>query len=173
MRIAVQGFLQKEDSSNFVETWPTKKGFLWKIPRKENTEYGIIENSGDFKKIFDVFLLENNLKLEGVKSAPIPNHLFIPKNTKITLCGDAAGLVKPWSGGGVLWGLTAADILLKNFPDFIKYYKMAKKTFCFKFIFSGIITKLVYFFGFKMPWILPKNFTIEGDFLKIFNKNAK
>jgi len=26
-------------------------------------------------------------------------------------------------------------------------------------------TRLVYFLGFKTPWLLPKEFKIEGDFL--------
>ena len=85
----------------------------------------------------------------------------------MALCGDAAGLVKPWSGGGVIWGLTAAGILLKNFPDFIKYQKAVKREFSAKFVFSGLATKLVYFFGFKIPWIMPANFEIDGDFLKL------
>ena len=83
------------------------------------------------------------------------------------LCGDAAGLVKPWSGGGVIWGLTAAGLLLKNFPDFIKYQKEAKRVFYGKFVFSRLATRLVYFLGFRIPWILPANFSIEGDFLKL------
>ena len=29
--------------SNYVETWPTKSGFIWKIPRGGETEYGIME----------------------------------------------------------------------------------------------------------------------------------
>ena len=75
------------------------------------------------------------------------------------------GLTKPWSGGGVIWSLFAANILLKNFPDFIKYQKEVKKFFLPKIILSKIAKKLVYFFGFKIPWLLPKNFKIEGDFL--------
>ncbi len=167
MRFAMRGFFKKNDSSDFVETWPTKAGFLWKIPRGENTEYGIIEKPGLAKNIFNDFLKKNDLKLENIISAPVPRGFLIPKNNKIALCGDAAGLVKPWSGGGVIWGLTAADILLKNFPDFIRYQKVAKSEFYVKFIFSKLMTSLVYFLGFKIPWIMPANFEIDGDFLKL------
>jgi flavin-dependent dehydrogenase len=181
MRLAIRGFLRKNDSSDFVETWPTPHhffqksggGFVWKIPRGENTEYGIIDDPAVCQKNLDDFLKKNDLKLENIKSAPVPRGFLMPKNNKVSLCGDAAGLVKPWSGGGVIWGLTAADILLKNFPDFIKYQKAVKKEFCAKFVFSGLATALVYFFGSKLPWILPKNFKIEGDFLKFFKKNGK
>ena len=95
----------------------------------------------------------------------MPQGLIIPKNPKVTLCGDAAGLTKPWSGGGVIWGLTAANLLLKNFPDFIKYQKEAKKFFLPKIILSKAAKKMVYFLGFNLPWFLPKNPKIESDFL--------
>jgi flavin-dependent dehydrogenase len=163
--LGIQGFSQKNDLSNFVETWPTKSGFLWKIPRGGEAEYGVIEKPENAKKIFENFLKEKNLNLEKINSANIPQGLIIPKNQKITLCGDAAGLTKPWSGGGVIWGLMAAEILLKNFPDFLKYQKEIKRFFTPQIIFSKIAKKFVYFLGFNLPWLLPKEFKIDGDFL--------
>jgi len=164
-RLAIHGFIPKNDFSSFVETWPTKNGFYWKIPRGKEIEYGIIEKPERAKNIFDEFLEKNSLSLEKINSAIIPQGLIVPSNQKITLCGDAAGFTKPWSGGGVVWSLIAANILLKNFPDFIKYKKAVKSLFLPKIILSKITTKLVYFFGFNFPWILPKNYKIESDFL--------
>lgn len=163
--LGIQGFIKKEDSSNFVETWPTKNGFLWKIPKGEEIEYGIIEKPEKAKIIFEEFLKKNNLFLEKINSALIPQNLIILKNKKFILCGDAAGLVKPWSGGGVIWSLTAANLILKNFPDFLKGQKEIKKFFLLRFIMSKIIKKVVYFLGFNFPWILPKEYKIESDFL--------
>jgi flavin-dependent dehydrogenase len=148
-----------------VETWPTVQGFIWKIPRGDSTEWGIMENPQDARLLLDRFLEKNNLNLEGIKSALIPQGLVISKNPLIALCGDAAGLTKPWSGGGVIWGLTAADLLLKNFPDFIRYKKELKSLFSVKIKIYKLAKKLVYFFGFNMPWILPRNYQIESDFL--------
>ena len=163
--LGIQGFLAKEDYSSFVETWPTKFGFIWKIPRGNETEYGIIEKPEKAKEIFNEFLKEKKIGLRKVNSAIIPQGLIIPQDQKITLCGDALGLTKPWSGGGVIWSLTAATLLLKNFPDFLKYQKELKKFFLPQITFSKITKKLVYFLGFKMPWIIPKEFKIDGDFL--------
>lgn len=165
IRLALQSFLLKNDSSNYVETWATKSGFLWRIPRGEKTEYGIIERPRAAGKIFKEFLKRNNLQLKTINLALVPQGFIIPSNPKITLCGDSVGLTKPWSGGGVIWNLIAANILLKNFPDFLKYKKVMKRTFLPKIIFSKIAKKIVYFLGFKLPWVLPKNFKIEGDFL--------
>jgi len=164
-RIANQGFILKENYSNFVENWPTKNGFIWKIPRGKEIEYGIIENSKEAKKLLEEFLNKNNLQLKEIRSGVVPQGLIIPSNKKITLCGDAAGLTKPWSGGGVVWSLMAANLLLKNFPDFLNYKKAMKKIFLPKIIFSKIAIKMVCFLGFKIPWLLPKKAKIESDFL--------
>ena len=114
---------------------------------------------------FDKFITEKKLHLERINSAVVSQGLVIPFNPKVTLCGEAAGLTKPWSGGGVIWSLMGAEILLKNFPDFLKYKKELKKFFLPNIIFSKIAKKMVYFLGFKFPWVLPKNYQIEGDFL--------
>jgi len=141
--------------SNYVEVWPCKNGFSWKIPRGENIEQGAIKELGSFKGVD--FL--------RAKARIIPQGLIIPSNPLITLCGDAAGLTKPWSGGGVVWGLIAAEILLKSFPDFLKYHKEIKKFFIPKIVLSKTATKIVYFLGFKAPWLLSKTTKIESDFL--------
>ena len=165
-RLAIQGFIPvKEDNSDFVETWPVKNGFIWKIPRGKETEYGAIGNSREVKIIFEDFLKKNNLQLDRLASAVVPQGLLISPDSSIALCGDAAGLAKPWSGGGVIWGLISSEILLKNFPDFLKYQKELKRFFLPKIILSGIATKMAYFLGLNLPWFLPKNVRIEGDFL--------
>jgi flavin-dependent dehydrogenase len=172
-RLAIQGFpvkTQKEkrkaNKSSFVEAWPHKnKGFIWKIPRGDEIEYGIIAEPQKAKALFNEFLKKNNLRTEKTKAGIVPQGLSFSSDPKITLCGDAAGLTKPWSGGGVIWGLIAAEILLKCFPDFIKYQKLTKRFFSPKILFSNIITRLVYFLGFHCFWIFPKNVKIEGDFL--------
>ena len=164
-RLAIQGFIKKEDRSDFVETWPVEGGFIWRIPRGKEIEYGIIGDQKGVKLLLDDFLQKNSLKLEGLESAVVPQGFLIPANPKVTLCGDAAGLTKPWSGGGVVWSLIAAEILLKNFPNFLKYQKEMKKTFLPKITFSKIATKIAYFLGFNFLWILPKNIKIESDFL--------
>ena len=164
-RLAIQGFIRKEDFSDSVETWPCKDGFVWKIPRGKEIEYGVIGDIRKAKRTFDGFLEKNNLSLERIGSKIVPQGFLIPKNRKITLCGDAAGLTKPWSGGGVVWSLIAANILLKTFPDFLEYRRLMKRFFVPKIIFSKTVTRLVYFLGFNLPWFLPKNSKMESDFL--------
>ena len=167
-RLGILGFVaypERAERVEWVETWPVKRGFIWKITRREEIEYGIIARLEEARNIFDEFLAKNKIKLERISSALIPQGLIIPKNDRITLCGDAAGLTKPWSGGGVIWGLTAADLLLKNFPDLLQYRQAVKKAFYFKINFSKLLIKAVYFLGFSklLCWLLPKRIKIEGD----------
>ncbi|MDP3995851.1 MAG: FAD-dependent oxidoreductase [bacterium] len=165
-RLAIQGFLPAEDHSDFVETWPVKDGFIWKIPRGKETEYGIISNPREAKVMLDDFLAKNRIALGRTKAALVSQGFLMPKNSSnVTLCGDAMGLTKPWSGGGVIWGLLAADILLKNFPNFLEYKREAERFFLGRIVFSRIMTAAVYFFGLNAPWIFPKRVKIQGDFL--------
>ena len=164
-RLGILGFLEEKSNLNFVEAWPCQKGFLWKIPRGAKIEYGIIADSLKAKIIFDKFLKKNNIQLAGIRSRIIPQGFAVPFSSSITLCGDAAGLTKPWSGGGVVWGLTAAEILLKTFPDFLNYHRRMKRFFLPRIAFSKIIVKIIYYIGFKTPFLLPKKVRMESDFL--------
>jgi digeranylgeranylglycerophospholipid reductase len=163
--LGIKGIETKRSFEKFVETWATKNGFIWKIPRGENIEWGIMEEPTKAKKIFDDFLKKNNIKLDKIEAALIPQGFLISNNEKITLCGDAMGLTKPWSGGGIIWGLFGANLLLKTFPDFLKYKINLKKLFLLNIYFSRLTKKIVYSLGFHFPFFLPQKFSIDGDFL--------
>lgn len=165
IKLGIQGFIKETGDWDYFETWPTKSGFLWKIPRGKEIEYGVLEKAEVAKNIFDNFLKEKNIQIKKIESAIIPQEFSIPLSKLITLSGDAAGFVKPWSGGGVIWGLLGADILLDSFPDFSKYKNQAEKFFSKKIIISKIISRTGYFLGNNAPWILPRERRIESDFL--------
>jgi flavin-dependent dehydrogenase len=161
----LQFFVKGKNSENFVETWPVESGFIWKIPRGNEVEYGVMSDMKTARKKLDDFCRKNSLKIDGLQAALIPFGLIVPDNEAITLCGDAAGLAKPWSGGGIIWSLTAADILLENFPDFRKYKRKLKMKFGFKIWQTSLITAVGYFLGKNIPWLLPKQREIDSDWL--------
>jgi flavin-dependent dehydrogenase len=166
LRLAVQGFIKKQDNSNFVETWAIKQGFIWKIPRGQEVEYGILTNPKNACIVFEEFLNKNKIKnLDRTSAAMVSQGLSEPHNDAVTLCGEAMVGTKPWTGGGAIWGLRNCDLLLKHFPDFSAYQKKTKKIFAREIFFSKLFTKLVYFFGFNFPYILPRKAKIEGDYL--------
>ena len=172
-----------QDFSSQVETWPLNpeaeqarygagSGFLWKIPRGEEIEYGGIGKIDLIRKEFEKFCQKqkrNFLKTE-LKASLIPQGgLVIPKTKNITLCGDSMGLTKPWSGGGIIWGLKSADILLKNFPDFQKYHREVKRFFKWKIAKGKLLNSSVYFWGNNFPFVLPGEVNWDNDFPSIFH----
>ncbi len=180
-KLGVLSYIKDENTvdsdSNIVETWAYQnnfkfgfisqsEGFIWKIKRKDKIEYGTMGDIFQAKYNFNRFIKENKIiGVKELKARLIPQGLILPFSNDITLSGDAAGLTKPWSGGGIVWGLIANEILLKNFPDFSQYQKEVKRFFLPRIIFSKMAIKMVYFLGFKFPFILPKKVRIESDFL--------
>ncbi len=165
-KMGLQFFISENNKNNFVDTWPTQNGFFWKIPRGSRVEYGIMEEQKDAKRLLDEFCEKLNVKIEGLQAWPIPYGFSIPEKGNATICGgDAAGLTKFWSGGGVIWGLTAANILLKTFPDFEKYHKELEKFFGPAKWKTEFITKAGYFLGNNLSWLLPKEREIDSDFI--------
>jgi flavin-dependent dehydrogenase len=166
MKIGMQVFVKEKDNNNFTDTFPIQSGFLWKIPRGDCLEYGVLTKSVKAKEILFNFLNENNVKEKEFVSAPVPFSfpMVFSKNPRITLCGDAMGLTKPWSGGGIIWSLYAADILINNFPNFKKYEKETKKFFQFKMIKGIIANKLINIIGFNFPHIIPSKINYDNDF---------
>ena len=160
-----------QDSSFQVETWLLKSGFLWKIPRGKEIEYGGIGKVSLIKKEFEKFCLKQKIDISKteLKTSLIPQGLIIPKTKNITLCGDSMGLTKPWSGGGMIWGLKASNMLLDNFPDFEKYHREVKNFFRLKIIKGKLLNSLVYFFGNNFPFLLPKEVKWDNDFPSIFH----
>ncbi len=163
-QLGLQGFTIGSSRANFVETWPTKHGFFWKIPKSKITEYGIIEEPKSAIVLLEKYIRDFNLDLLGRQSALVPQGLVLSNNKAFALCGDSMGLTKPWSGGGVIWSLTAGNLLLKNFPDFVKYNNSMKKFFRPQIIFSKLAKRVLYFSGNNLFFLLPKNYKIEGDF---------
>ena len=163
--LGIQGFEKKSDNSGLVETWPTKNGFLWRIPRGETVEWGIMEKPEISRVLFDKFITDKNIAIKDIRSAVIPQGLVLPPNEKVTLCGDASGLTKPWSGGGVIWGLAQAGLLLKYFPDFLEYRKAARQIFGPKIALGNFAKNAAYFLGNRLPYLLPGKFLIDSDYL--------
>jgi len=146
--------------SKEVETWPTRNGFCWKIPKGDKTEYGCLDSIGKANLEFERFCTKQRIIPKNIKSHLIPEGLRL--SNKVFLCGDAAGLTKPWSGGGIVWGLTAADFLINNFPNIRKYNRQMRRFFGLKIPFYRILTRVVRIFN-KISVVNSR--TIDSDFL--------
>ena len=160
-KLGIYTYKSKKSESNTVDVYPSKNGFAWVIPRGSRIEYGVLENMNAAKEFFNRFCKSKRIKPEKIRSHVIPRGLIRASNGKIALCGDAIGLTKPTSSGGIIWGLTACDILLKDFPNFKKYDNDVKRFFEPKIFFS----KLALFLGKNLYTLSPKEVWFDSDIL--------
>jgi flavin-dependent dehydrogenase len=165
-RQGIYCYTREKCADNHVDTWHLPQGFAWKIPRGDAVEWGVVAPMGEAKQAFDLLMRKQGVVSEKVFSHVIPEGLRIPdsvESVNITLCGDAAGLTKPWSGGGVIWGMTAAKILADSFPDFGVYGQEIEKKFGFKIWMGQKARKML-----EIPLVLnmlPMNIGFDGDWL--------
>lgn len=122
-----------EEPDSYVDLYYKKAPgfFAWRIPRRENVEYGLA-CSRNAKKHFEKFSKDLRVSHKKVYSGLIPYGLLPRVSTnRVFLCGDAASHTKPYSGGGLVYGLTAADVassLIKpDNPDMGHYEKEWRK----------------------------------------------
>ncbi len=173
-RVGIQYFIKEKNKDLTIEVWPRNfekdLGFLWRIPFLDKTEYGIIGRPKDASVVLKDFLQKKGIVFEraNVKSALIAQGIVLPQKKEITLCGDAAGLTSPLSGGGIIWGLTAANMMIEKFPDFLEYRKSAYRFFKPKEKRASILRNgsllLNNFFGLgAMSALLPREVVIDPN----------
>lgn len=110
----VLGFDSTPDADNFVDVHLTVPGFFaWRIPRGDaGVEYGLAVQPGDdaprrFENLCAGYDAEINERCSGMIPIGPPRRTV---TTRVFLLGDAAGQTKPFTGGGILYGMRAADI---------------------------------------------------------------
>ncbi len=108
------GITNEQSRENHVDLFfdlsRLKDGFFWRIPRGETTEYGVFGRDVKLNELKGFFKKKPKEIYGGTIPIGLSNKLYLDR---ILLLGDAAGTVKPWSGGGVIYGLTSARIACK------------------------------------------------------------
>ena len=156
-RLGMYKMLKRRGKKSTVEVTPTTDGFKWKIPRGATTEAGAMEKPDRMRAAFR--------RAKAYRAAIIPEGLVLSKHKRFALCGDAAGLTKPWSGGGIIWGMTAANLLAGSGLDVAKYNRALERHFGPKIFFSRIARKAVHIAGTRAPFLLPRNVHMDSDWL--------
>jgi flavin-dependent dehydrogenase len=155
--------IKKRLKTNIIHVYPLKNGISWIIPRGNELEYGIYEKPEIARNEFNAFCKRMKIRPKEVYSQLIPSRLTKMQKNRIALCGDAVGLTKPWSYGGIIWGLIADDILVKTFPNFRKYEEKVRDYFEPKIFYSKIAVFAGRFLGDKIPFLAPKEIWFDGD----------
>ena len=118
----VLAFDDEHDTGDFVDVHLTvPRFFAWRIPRGEaGVEYGLAAPPGDaVRAMFDAFTAAYEVETDHFCSGAIP----IGPPDSVTshrgfLIGDAAAQTKPFTGGGICYGMTAADCAAETIdPD--------------------------------------------------------
>jgi geranylgeranyl reductase family protein len=109
----VLGFSTEDDAGDFVDVHLTvPRFFAWRIPRSDaGVEYGLaLPPSGDVRERFEEFTAgygaETDHRCSGLIPIGPPDSVT---SDRAFLVGDAAAQTKPFTGGGILYGMTAAD----------------------------------------------------------------
>ena len=109
----VLGFSEEDDDGDFVDVHLTApRFFAWRIPRADaGVEYGLAVPPGEnARERYDEFVAGYGVETVEFCSGAIP----IGPPSSVTgersfLVGDAAGQTKPFTGGGILYGMRSAD----------------------------------------------------------------
>ncbi|WP_158854498.1 geranylgeranyl reductase family protein [Halorhabdus sp. CUG00001] len=109
----VLGFDPAPDAGEFVDVHlNVPRFFAWRIPRGEaGVEYGLAappgESVGDrFDALTDAYGVETERRCSGLIPIGPPDSVT---SDRVFLLGDAAAQTKPFTGGGIRYGMTAAD----------------------------------------------------------------
>jgi electron-transferring-flavoprotein dehydrogenase len=109
----VLAFDETPDHGDFVDVHLTvPRFFAWRIPRGEaGVEYGLAAPPGTdvserFDRLIDAYGVETTRRCSGAIPIGPPDRIT---GDRVFLVGDAAAQTKPFTGGGILYGMTAAD----------------------------------------------------------------
>ena len=164
-RAGIQCFQQVKEAGAIADVWPTPGGFFWRIPKGGHIEWGLFEKQEVGWKKWKAFATEHGIEKQPIQAAVIPEDVITTKSGKVALCGDAAGLTKPWSGGGILWGITSAKMLLESWPDFGRYHAQVRRHFSTKIAVGRLGAKVVTCIGSNVPWLMPVRTGFDSDWL--------
>lgn len=149
-------YTRERDSGDYVEVYPsvTKDFFAWRIPRGRKVEYGLsTAHPQNLYKELVKFLSKFGIKKEeilGFQFGAIPMGMVDKISSgRIFLVGDSTGGVKPFTGGGIIYGLTSAKIASKHInpenPKTIEIYKKMLKKCLGRELFFGNLFKNFYY----------------------------
>lgn len=102
--------------------------FAWRIPRGNSVEYGLATNKSPIA-YFRKFLKAHDRELGKYHAHPIVFGVQETAGERMILVGDAALQVKPFSGGGVIYGLMCAKIAVKAVAKAFKKDDFSKAFF--------------------------------------------
>ena len=110
----VLAFRDEPDDGEYVDVHLTApRFFAWRIPRgAAGVEYGLAAPPGEsvpdlFDRLTTAYGADTDRRCSGAIPIGPPDRTT---SDRVFLLGDAAGQTKPFTGGGILYGMRAADV---------------------------------------------------------------
>ncbi|MFB6191080.1 MAG: geranylgeranyl reductase family protein [Candidatus Nanohaloarchaea archaeon] len=108
----ILGFSDEDDGSDFVDVHlEVPEFFGWRIPRGDSVEYGAAVPRGENPvEWLEKVTGKHGAEVEDICAGAIPvGPVDSAVSRRVFLAGDAAGQTKPFTGGGILYGMRAAE----------------------------------------------------------------
>lgn len=108
----ILGFSDEEDASDFVDVYlDVPQFFGWRIPRGDSVEYGVAVPRGENPvEWLEKVTGRHEIEVDDICAGAIPvGPADSAVSERVFLVGDAAGQTKPFTGGGILYGMRAAE----------------------------------------------------------------
>jgi len=125
-------FSDEKDSQDFVDVFlEVPEFFGWRIPRGDSVEYGAAVPRGEepmkwLNKITDRYIDREDQDDICAGAIPIKPAETVTSE-RAFLVGDAAGQTKPFTGGGILYGMrcaeAAAEVIDTDKPETLNEYE--------------------------------------------------
>ncbi len=125
-------FSEEDDSGDFVDVYLEVPSFFgWRIPRGDSVEYGAAVPTGEepskwLEKITDRNEIDCTDHCAGAIPVGPPDRVT---TDRVFLVGDSAGQTKPFTGGGIIYGMRAAEKAGETIdvfdPDSLEIYEKA------------------------------------------------
>ena len=154
-------FTDEEDGSDNVDVMlDVPEFFGWRIPRGDSVEYGVgVPRGEDPMKWLDEVTEKFDVKKEDrrdICAGAIPVRPPEKVTTdRVFLVGDSAGQTKPFTGGGILYGMRSAEIASEVIdpedPDLEAYEEAWREELRTDILLGGFIEKM-----YSMPGIFQR-----------------
>jgi len=154
-------FTDEEDSSDNVDVvLDVPEFFGWRIPRGDSVEYGVGVPKGKdpmkwLDKVTEKFDIERSERRDVCAGAIPINPPEKVSTERVFLVGDAAGQTKPFTGGGILYGMRcaekASEAVDPEKPDLKAYEEVWRKELKHDILLGSFIEKM-----YSMPGIVQR-----------------
>ncbi|MBI4140772.1 NAD(P)/FAD-dependent oxidoreductase [Candidatus Woesearchaeota archaeon] len=124
-QVTIKGNFNQETFTTYFGKW-APGFFAWVVPENENTARVGLATNHDTKTYFEKFIKQIPGKIVDVQAGPIPwytGNETVEKDGRVFLVGDAAGLAKATTGGGIITAMTSAKILTECIETGANYTK--------------------------------------------------